>query len=122
MTTFILTLSLGLLFGYFIEKSIGEKVLNLLRRAPRAMPLYRSPGWRLRRLAELVFSPKTCTTVLEPPLADLQKEYFQALAENRPWKARFVLIRGYWSFWSAVAAQLPISIIKQMYKLWKASQ
>jgi len=80
------------------------------------------PGWSLRRFAEFCFSKKTYTQVLEPPLSDMQKEHFEALAAGRLWKARMVLVRGYWSFWSAVGAQLPISFARRIYEVWKATK
>ena len=80
------------------------------------------PGWGLRRFAEFCFSKKTFTQVLEPALSDMQKEHFEALAAGRPWKARMVLVRGYWSFWSAVVAQLPISFARRVYEVWKATK
>jgi hypothetical protein len=36
-------------------------------------------------------------------------------------KARWVLIRGYWSIGSAVLAQLPVSLIRLVVTLWKAA-
>lgn len=37
--------------------------------------------------------------VIAVRLSDLQIEYFEAFREARPLKARWVRIRGYWSFW-----------------------
>jgi len=100
-------------------------ILGLVSSAVRHRSLSRvsrAPGWGLRRFAELCFSKKTFIQVLEPPLSDMQKEHFEALAAGRPWKARMVLVRGYWSFWSAVAAQLPISFIRRVYEVWKTTK
>jgi hypothetical protein len=84
--------------------------------------VFRPSGWNLRRFAELCFSKKTFTKVLEPVLSDMQKEHFEALAASRRWKALMVLVRGYWSFWSAVVAQLPISFARRVYEVWKATK
>jgi hypothetical protein len=81
----------------------------------------RAPTWGLRRFAELCFSKKTYTQVLEPALSDMQKEHFEALAAGRLWKARIVLVRGYWAFWSAVVKQLPIPFVRLVYKIWKTT-
>jgi hypothetical protein len=83
-------------------------------------PIKAPPGWRLRDWAETVFSRKTYTTILEPILRDLLDDYCKALKEGRPSKARFVCLRGYWSFWAAVLAQLPISALKVVFQIWKA--
>lgn len=84
--------------------------------------IHSAPGWRLRKIAKLLFSPRTFELVLEPILRDLYEEYCQALnQDNNPWEARWVLIRNYWAFWTAVTAQLPISALRRLYELWKAS-
>lgn len=98
-------------------------ILQVVRLVQRLRtPITHPPGWNLHRLAELCFSKKTYTKVLEPALSDMQKEHFEALAAGRSWKARMVLVRGYWSFWSAVAAQLPISLARRVYEVWKATK
>jgi hypothetical protein len=79
------------------------------------------PGYSLRRMAEVLFSKKTMTEVFEPTLLDLETEYQEALSQGRPGKARWITIRGYWSFWSAVAAQAPLSLLKRVFELWKAA-
>ncbi|HET9229059.1 MAG TPA: hypothetical protein VFR31_20445, partial [Thermoanaerobaculia bacterium] len=79
------------------------------------------PGWLPRRFAEFCFSKKTYTEVLEPVLSDMQKEHFEALAAGRTWKARVILARGYWAFWSAVFAQLT-PLAQLIVKIWKATK
>jgi hypothetical protein len=88
----------------------------------RSQRLSSPPGWKLLRFAELCFSKKTFTHVLEPALSDMQKEHLEALAGGRPWQARMALVRGYWSYWSAVIAQLPISLARRVYEVWKATK
>lgn len=78
------------------------------------------PGMHLRAFADAVFSPKTRRLVLEPTLCDLYDEYCEALKEGRPWKARWASARGYWSFWSAAVAQLPVSLARKLLDIWKA--
>ncbi len=89
-----------------------------LLRAKRGGKVYSAPGWRLDHLAKTIYSLKTYEEVFEPTLVDLKMEYPRALIEGL-WKARWVRIRGYWSFWSAVVAQLPLSIMKIIYEIWK---
>jgi hypothetical protein len=81
-----------------------------------------APGFRLRRLAQLWFSKKVYTFVFEPVLSDLQHEYVEALAEHDRWKSHFALARGYWAFWLAVVAQLPVSLLRVVVELWKATR
>jgi len=80
------------------------------------------PGSHLRTLSEFLFSKKIYSTIFEPTLCDLLNEYVEALKDHRPWKARYVRIRGYWSFWSTAFAQLPISALKMAYKAWQATR
>jgi hypothetical protein len=84
--------------------------------------LSRPPGWRLWLLADSCFSQKIFSEILEPSLSRMQDDHFDALAAGRPWKARLALVRGYWAFWSAVAAQLPISFARRIYEVWKATK
>lgn len=79
------------------------------------------PGSHLRVLAEFFFSRKTYSEILEPTLRDLFDDYCVALKEKRLGKAHWIRVRGYWSFWSAVFAQLPISAASMVYKIWKAT-
>lgn len=105
------------------KEFLSKFLLEEIEIARRSVPFtFRPPGWGLRHFAELCFSKKTFTQVLEPALSDMQKEYFEALAARRPWQARIVLVRGYWAFWSAVAAQLPISFARRVYEVWKATK
>lgn len=85
-------------------------------RGPAA--LVAPPGFRLLKLAEFIFSRRNFTLVLEPVVRDLREEYLAALAERRPWKARWVRVRGYWAFWSAVAGLLPLSALKWLLRQW----
>ena len=80
------------------------------------------PGYRLRTLAEFFCSRRTFELVLEPTLRDLFDEYCEALNEGRRWKARWVRIRGSWSFWRAASAQLAVSFIRLLIQAWTASR
>lgn len=79
------------------------------------------PGRLLRRFAEFVFTKKTMREVFEPTLVDFEMEYLEALQDGNVWKIRWVRIRGYWSFWSAVVAQAPLSLLKRLFELWRAA-
>lgn len=104
------------------------RVLKVAARTPPDQPLPKPggsrittpPGMHLRAFADAVFSPKTRCLVLEPTLRDLYDEYCEALQEGRPWKARWARARGYFSFWSAVIAQLPVSLARKLLDIWKA--
>jgi hypothetical protein len=48
----------------------------------------RAPGTRLLALVDFVCSPKTVEQTFRPLVADWRYEYFEALKQNRKWKAR----------------------------------
>jgi hypothetical protein len=77
------------------------------------------PGTQLQRLAKFFFSKRVYQLILEPILRDLLDEYCDALSRGEYGKALWVRVRGYWSFWSAVIAQAPISVVKKIYQVWK---
>ena len=129
----IITLNAGLFISVLIFEicMLGSLLLWILRlkwsqiaeaAKSKSGRVFSPPGWGLLRFAETCFSKKTFTQVLEPTLSDMQKEHFDALAEGYLWKARLALVRGYVSFWSAVAAQAPLSILSLLYKVWKATK
>lgn len=91
----------------------GQKSLYFKAKSSR---IIRPPGSMLDGLADFFCSSKTLSRVVRPTLADLQKDYCKALAENKPWKARWVCVRGYVSFWKALGLH---TIAKNLVQLWK---
>lgn len=79
----------------------------------------RPPGLRLSALADFFCSPKTMERVVLPILSDLQTEYFDALAEGKTVKARWIRVRGYGSFWMALSFY---KVAKRLIKIWKISK
>lgn len=77
------------------------------------------PGWRLHRCARWIFSPRTFTEILEPVLSDMHVEYIAALDEKRPVKAKWICLRGYLCFWSHVALQIPVDVVRVVVTLWR---
>lgn len=106
-------------------RRIGEGAFHRLESSLSRLDWREDKGQRARMLLKIggfVFSPEVVSMVIQPTCQDLLEEYDQARAEGRPWKARWVRGRGYWSFWSAVAAQLTTSLMKRLYRLLKASR
>lgn len=77
----------------------------------------RAPGWGLHRLASCVFSKRTFEQVIEQPLSDLQRDYFEALDEERPIKARWAQVRGYYCFWTHFVLQIPFELLRILWKI-----
>ncbi len=87
--------------------------------------LTRAPGFGLLSSSEFFFSKKTYTTVLEPVISDFQVEYIEALSQGRLLKARWVLVRGYSSFWTTALLQIPTALLGQLAKalgIWPVSR
>ncbi len=95
-----------------------DRPVRMAEESPR---IHHAPGWRLLVIAEILFSRKVRAEVLEPTVRDLQQEHLEALAAGRLSQARWVVYRGYWSFWSTVVAQIPVSLLRKAYDLWKAT-
>jgi hypothetical protein len=98
----------------------GEDRINPAPPAAAPTCIYAAPGWRVHRLGEWLFSPKTFTAVLEPVLSDMQVEIFEALAAKQPGKARWVQIRGYWNFWHHVVLLILTSVGRLLLALWNS--
>lgn len=108
------------------ERTRRDWVLALFRRGyfrnfarsdkERMGRIHRPPGYLLGFISEVVFSTHTREHVILPILADMQKEYCEALAERRTVKRIFVRLRGYWSFASAVGL---FSFLKLVSDLWR---
>ena len=80
--------------------------------------IVRSPGSRLNKFSEFVFSKKTYEQIYQPIVCDMQEEYYEALATGQKWKARMVCARGYFSFFSAMVAHVPLSGLQLVKKIW----
>lgn len=81
--------------------------------------LQRVPGYSLLWFADFFYSKKSVEECLRPTIQDLQDEYTEALAAGRPHKARWVRIRGTWSFVCAAGLLTVASVGKQVVKIWK---
>ena len=91
------------------------KVLYLL--TPKRGQIYAPPGRHLFRFADFFFSKRTNERILQELLRDMQEEYNEALATGRPWKARWVHIRGTYSFWKTVGLH---TFVKLVHDIWVA--
>jgi hypothetical protein len=86
----------------------------------RESRLHRPPGYGLLWFADFFYSRKSVEECLRPTIQDLQEEYTEALAAKRLHKARWVRIRGTWSFLCAASLLTVASVGKQVVKIWKA--
>ena len=84
---------------------------------PEIGPL--TPGALLLRAASRFCSPESCEEILEPTILDVREEYGNALAAGQLEEARWVLVRGYWSFLCAVTSQMVVEIGRSITKPWR---
>lgn len=83
--------------------------------------LSRPPGSGLLLVAEFLYSRKAYEEVFVPTVSDLREEYAAALVAKRKWKARWVLVRGYWSFFSAAGLQTAVRVARKAFKMWSSA-
>jgi hypothetical protein len=99
-----------------------EKDLGMAAPPVRARPvIQRPPCMRLNALANFICTKKLYERVFQPILADMQQEYFEALQEGNGRKAQWVMWCGRLAFIAAAVAQIPVSAMKLIVRLWKAA-
>ena len=81
-----------------------------------SMRIARPPGSLLATISEFVFSKKTLEQIVNPIIADMQKEYCEALAAKRSYKAAWVRVRYCWSFAKALGLY---SLLKAVIEMWR---
>jgi hypothetical protein len=65
------------------------------------------PGTRLRSLASRVCSPRTMERLIDPVIADMQREHDHRTTTSGARERRWVLVQGYVAFWKVVGLWLP---------------
>ena len=72
---------------------VGDWVEHRIDQPTEGARVLRPPGQLLHRVASL-FGKRTRERILDPIIADMQLEYCDALAEERPSKMKLSLVRG----------------------------
>jgi hypothetical protein len=62
------------------------------------------PGDRLRALAVRWCQPRAMERLIDPVIADLQREYADAMAQCGPWRGRWVRLAGTVAFWKVLGS------------------
>lgn len=104
---------LGLWFGVnWVNNTVHMLVLRFLGSlAP--------PGSRLLGASKFLFSKKTYERVFLPVVADMQKEYLEALSEGDEWRASFIRLRATVVFLCHLFAQAPFSAARSFVLMLK---
>jgi hypothetical protein len=82
----------------------------------RSARVRRAPGALVLDISEFLFSPKTLRMVVNPIIADMQVEYFAALAAGQRYKAIWICVRGYWSLVKALGL---FSLVRTVAEVWR---
>jgi hypothetical protein len=77
------------------------------------------PGTHLLLVAEFLYSRQTFEEILRPAIEDMRSEYNTALVSVHRWKARWVRLRGTWSFVTAAGLVTFGSVGRVMVRFWK---
>jgi hypothetical protein len=85
------------------------------------LPLSIPPGTRTRGLLSFLFSARTMEHVFDPVLADHQAEWSDAMIAKHAWHARWISVRVYWHLGTHALAQCPVSVVRLIVAIWKAS-
>lgn len=73
-------------------------------------------NYRLFKLTDFIYSPKTQLEVFKPILSDWDDEYFLSLSKKEIWKARWINVRYTYSFILAMWQKSPIGDLIEFIK------
>ena len=108
---------LALILAFF---AIVGSLLAVLRFAIEvkvvANRIANAPGARHLILVDFFYSPRTVEETFKPIIADWRLEYFNALAEKRKHKARWISIRYSYRFLLAMGLSQAYAFIKQIVR------
>lgn len=85
--------------------------------APRTLVVV--PGTRLRGVLRFLLSAKTMDRIVNPTLADMQREWLDAAIDGRKWHGKWIRLRGYWCLGVGLGVG---GVFRLLHDLWKALQ
>jgi hypothetical protein len=116
----LLTIAVGILLSLVMSGTILW-LLNISRgvfvRAKHSMT--NPPGTILLAFVDFLFSPASVEQTFKPLIADWRYEYFEALKQNRKWKARWISIRYRCAFVWSMSLSKVLSLLKQLRSISK---
>ncbi len=87
----------------------------------RSKLIRHAPGHYLLSFANFLYSKKTYERVFVEQISDMREEYYEALSEGKDWKARWIIVRGWYSFITSMIVRIPNSLLKMVIETWKMS-
>jgi hypothetical protein len=113
-------LSIVFWLGLFIIIIVKLFAYIFQRYGAQTKPLIcKPPGTRFLVFADFIYSPKTMEQIFMPLVADWRLEHFEALKQNRKWKARWISFRYCYSFIMAMSLSKVFSLLKQIRSVSK---
>ena len=85
----------------------------------RLVKIKRAPGARLLPFVRFFYSAKSVEQAFEPIYADFCEEYFAALAAGRKGHARWIRLRYYKDFVTAVGLFGVVRLAKTVFEYWE---
>jgi len=77
------------------------------------------PGAQILVVARSLYSQRTFTQIFEPTAHDLWADYIEALANHQPRRARWIRIRGYWTFVNVMLIHSGMVTVKRLVNIWR---
>lgn len=88
-------------------------------RNKRLRAVRRPPGSALHDAAEFLLSKKILERIVQPAISEFQKEYFDALAEHRKVKAKWIRIRGAITLFKTLGLFSLANLLKEISRIAK---
>lgn len=86
---------------------------------PKKKRVLRAPASSSHTLLTFLFPKKTFNTIFAQIIADMREEHFDALAEGKHWKARWIVWRDTANLWLTVLVYLVSVLGKKVQGIWK---
>jgi hypothetical protein len=78
-----------------IARALAVRLRRQRHLGNRSDRLVQPPGMVLLRTAKFMLTRDVLKRYVEPSIADMQHEYFDAVIAGQEWLARWVVLRGY---------------------------
>jgi hypothetical protein len=101
---------------YLVSLQFLLRIMSTGRNRLAASP----PGHNLIEFASFLFSKRANQMIYLPLISDMREEYNEALFQNRTWKARWIHIRGIYSFFAAIGLDRAFAFVSFFIKAWKS--
>ncbi|WP_299751385.1 hypothetical protein [uncultured Tateyamaria sp.] len=99
----------------------GDRLAKLQGKVPKVaeIQLARPPGSGAVFVLEFLFPKNAFEVVFSQHILDMREEYYEALSEDRPRKARWIIIRDHFRLILTIHSYLGASVAKSLLSFWK---